>query len=139
MRDYEELKMLLCEELEKIAKKGELTAGSLDTIDKLTHSIKSLLTIMAMEEGGESYARYGGSYARGRSREGGSYRDGRSREGGSYESYARGQRRDSMGRYSRRGYSREDDIAERLMDIMEDIDDPKVKQTLHKAIEKMEE
>ena len=131
MREMEELKMLLCEELEKIAKKGELTAGSLETIDKLTHSIKSLLTIMAMEEGGESYAR--GSYARGRSREGGSYR------GGSYEggSYARG--RDSMGRYSRRGYSREDDIAERLMDIMEDIDDPKVKQTLHKAIEKMEE
>lgn len=78
MHKMEELKEMLCEELDKIAKKGELSAGSLDVVDKLTHSIKSIATIMAMEEaeGGNSYA--GGGY-----------------------SNARGQRRDSMGRYSR--------------------------------------
>ena len=64
----EELKEMLCDELEKIAKKGELTAGSLETIDKLAHSIKSLATIMAMDEYSEDDGNYddGGSYARGR-------------------------------------------------------------------------
>ena len=79
MQKMEELRDMLCEELDKITKKGELSAGSLDVIDKLTHSIKSIDTIMAMEEAG--YSNDGGySYARGR----------------------RGSvRRDSMGRYSR--------------------------------------
>lgn len=117
-----ELKELLCAELDKIAKDGELTAGSLDTIDKLTHSIKSIDTIMAME--GESYE---GGYQ-------GGYRS-YARNGRSNRSY---QRRDSMGRYSRRGYSRDDEIEDRLMDIMSDVQDPKVRQHLEKAIEKME-
>lgn len=72
MHAYHELKEMLCKELEDITKKGELTAGSLDTVDKLTHSIKSLVTIMAMEDSGYS------------------------NEGG----YSRAQRRDSMGRYA---------------------------------------
>ena len=50
MKSYEKIKEMLCEELETIAKKGELTAGSLDTVDKLTHAIKSLETIIAMSE-----------------------------------------------------------------------------------------
>ena len=50
MKSYEKIKEMLCEELEAIAKKGELTAGSLDTVDKLTHAIKSLETIIAMSE-----------------------------------------------------------------------------------------
>ena len=119
MRSMEELKELLCDELDKIAMKGELTAGSLDTIDKLTHSIKSIETIMAMN--GESYDGGYRSYAR---------------DGRMDRSY---QRRDSMGRYSRRGYSRDDEIEDRLMDIMNDIQDPKVRQHLQKAIDKMEE
>ena len=78
MHKMEELKEMLCEELDEITKKGELSAGSLDVIDKLTHSIKSIDTIMAMEDAGYSNES-GYSYARGRGR------------------YAR---RDSMGRYS---------------------------------------
>ena len=95
----EELRKMLCAELEKITKKGELSAGSLDVVDKLTHSIKSIDTIMAMEDAGYS------------------------NEGG--YSYAR--RRDSMGRYSRNdgsyarggsyGYSREDAKEELAMDL----------------------
>ena len=78
MQKMEELRDMLCEELDKITKKGELSAGSLDVIDKLTHSIKSIDTIIAMEDAG--YSSDGYSYARGR----------------------RGSvRRDSMGRYSR--------------------------------------
>lgn len=66
MKHMEQLKDMLCKELEEITSKGELTAGSLDTIDKLTHSIKSIETIMAM--GGYSrddgYSMDGNSYAR---------------------------------------------------------------------------
>ena len=81
MHKMKELRDMLCSELEKISKKGELSTGSLDVIDKLTHSIKSIDTIMAMEG-------YSNDYSNDYSNEG---------------SYARGRnaRRDSMGRYSR--------------------------------------
>ena len=97
MKSMEDLREMLCEELHNITEQGEITSGSLEIIDKLTHSIKSIDTIMAMEESGYSndrgYSRYDGSYR---------YDDGYSRRG----SYARGRgsnaRRDSMGRYSNR-------------------------------------
>jgi hypothetical protein len=87
MAKMEELREMLCEELDKITKKGELSAGSLDVVDKLTHSIKSIDTIIAMEEAGYSsddYTMRGNSYARGR---------------------GSNARRDSMGRYSSENYS----------------------------------
>lgn len=129
-----ELKEMLCEELEDIAENGELTAGSLDTIDKLTHSIKSIATIMAMEDAGYS-REYVSKY------DGGSYR------GGSYA-----QRRDSMGRYSRRGgsyarggrrggYSRDgehDKMIEKLERMMEQATDQNVKNALQEAITAIE-
>ena len=87
MKGMEELRDMLCEELDNMAEQGEITTGSLDIIDKLTHSIKSIDTIMAMEDSNSSYR--------------GSYDDGYSRR----DSYARGRRgnvrRDSRGRYSR--------------------------------------
>lgn len=85
MAKMEELREMLCEELDKITKKGELSAGSLDVIDKLTHSIKSIDTIIAMEDAGYSGGGY--SYARGR---------------------GSNARRDSMGRYSSDNYSMRD-------------------------------
>ena len=112
----EELRKMLCAELEKITKKGELSAGSLDVVDKLTHSIKSIDTIMAMEDAG--YSNEGGySYARGKrrdsmgrySRNDGSYGYGR---GGSYDSYD-----GSYARGGNRGYSREDAKEELAMDL----------------------
>lgn len=119
MHKMEELRDMLCEELDKLTKKGELSAGSLDVIDKLTHSIKSIDTIMAMEdagysnEGGYSYARRRDSMGR-YSRNDGSY--GRSYDG----SYARGGNRG--GSY---GYSREDakeELAMNLKDLKRDAD-----------------
>ena len=80
MHKLEELREMLMEELNDCVKKGdELSTQSLDVIDKLTHSVKSIDTIIAMEEAG-----YSNDYsnARGRGR------------------YAK---RDSMGRYARRG------------------------------------
>ena len=42
MHVYEDVKKMLCDELKEITKKGELSAGSLDTIDKLLHSLNHL-------------------------------------------------------------------------------------------------
>ena len=52
----EELREMLCEELDNISDQGEITTSSLDIIDKLTHAIKSIDTIVAMEEA--NYSKY---------------------------------------------------------------------------------
>lgn len=120
MQKMEELREMLCEELDKITKKGELSTGSLDVIDKLTHSIKSIDTIMAMEDAGYSNES-GYSYARGRGRYANRDSMGRySNRGGSYEgggsyddmnnSYARGRNR---------GYSRNDAKEHLAMELRE--------------------
>lgn len=93
-----ELKEKLCEELEEIARKPEMSAGDLEAVHKLTDTIKNIDKIEMLEED-DGYSRTGnweadmrGTYARG-------------------SSY-RGRKRDSMGRYSRDGrmggYSRHD-------------------------------
>lgn len=108
-----ELKEKLCEELEEIARKGELGAGDLEIIHKLTDTIKNIDKIEMLEED-DGYSRDGdweadmrGTYGRG-------------------SSY-RGRKRDSMGRYSRTGrmypdrvYSR-GDAKEHMMEQMEDM------------------
>ena len=100
MDAFYDLKDMLCKELEDLVQKGELSAGSLDAIDKITHSIKSLVTIIAMEEGGYSND---GSYDGYNGGNGGM-------NGGSYNRGYSGRRgRDSMGRYtSGRRYSRDE-------------------------------
>ena len=54
---------MLCDELDEIAKKGQLTMDSLDVVDMITHSIKSIDTILAMEEAGYD-RRYEDRYSR---------------------------------------------------------------------------
>lgn len=132
MEYMHELKDMLCEELEKIVEKGELTAGSLETIDKLTHSIKSVSTIMAMEDSGYSnddMNGYRASYAQ--------RRDSRGR-------YSRNSRmnRNSYAGYSRRGgYSRDDEtekMVEKLERMMEKTTDQNAKTAIQEAISAIE-
>ena len=131
MHTYEELKEMLCSELEEITKKGELTAGSLDTVDKLTHSIKSLDTIMAMEDYSED------DYSnRGRSYDSMYERGGRRSNRGSYGRMAYARKRDSMGRYSR-DEVREDMISD-LHELMTDAPDEKTKSEFKRFITKLE-
>lgn len=99
MRALDDLRKQFCEELEEIARKGELGAGDLDIVHKLTDTIKNIDKIGIMEEEG-GYSQAGDWEVRGRV--------GRYDDGNSY----RGRRRDSMGRYSRDsgregGYSRD--------------------------------
>lgn len=150
MHDMYELKEMLCEELDKITKKGELSAGSLDAVDKLTHSIKSIDTIIAMDEYSEddgmmSYESYD-SYARGDGR--------RSNRGGGNRgrSYAIRRNRDSMGRYSgdysnrgsyaRRGYSRDeemDNLKMGLQEMLEDASSEEERKMIRKWLKQVEE
>lgn len=146
MHKLNELRDMLMEELEKCSSKGELSAGSLEVIDKLAHAVKSIDTIMAMEdagysnEGGYSMARGRGRYARrdsmGRySSRGGSY-------GGSYDDgmYYDGGNRGGRGGYSR-GYSRDeakDNLVKELRELAMDTPDEGSKQMIHKWIKQVE-
>ena len=133
---------------EKVRKAGgKLSAGDVEYLDKLTHTLKSLKTTIAMEEGGldgdyynrsyddgdgggdgsNSYGRsYGNSYARNRrgSYDGGSYARGRGR-------YAK---RDSMGRYARDDGGKEH-MMEQLQEMLNNATDEKMRSVVRKAME----
>ena len=140
MHELYELKEMLCKELEEYGQKGELTAGSLEVVDKLANTIKNLCKIIEMYEDDEysssggsyedgmggSYARGGGSYARGGNRGGGNRGGGGANQ---YGSYARGR----GGRYSRDGGMIED-----LRELMQDAPDERTKQEFQKFIRKIE-
>ena len=70
MEALQEIKEMLCREIDNIADKGSLTAGQLDTVDKLIHAYKNIGKIE--EQGGYSNGdwrasgSYGNRYSRGR-------------------------------------------------------------------------
>lgn len=139
MQELYELKDMLCKELKEYGTKGELTAGTLDVVDKIAHALKNLDKVIETyeEEGEYSSASYpdgmGGSYRY--SRNGG-------RMNGSYRgSYARGRmnaRRDSMGRYSG-NYSRDDGMIEELRGLMADAPNEAIKRDIQRLVDKMEQ
>ena len=150
MHYMHDLKDLLCAELEDYAdkgkKSGKMSMGDLDSIHKLTDTVKNILKIDLLESE-EGYSEDGHYMGEGRIY-GTSYDDGM-RRGVGY-SYARGRgryaKRDSMGRYSRDdgymrrdgGYSREDGKAymmEQLEDMMEDAEKPAEKEALRRCME----
>ena len=152
MHYMHDLKDLLCAELEDYAEKGKksgkMSMGDLDSIHKLTDTVKNILKIDMLE--GESGYSEDGAYM-GEGRIYGTTYDGYDRG----TSYARGRgryaKRDSMGRYSRDdgymrrdgrgmrdGYSRDDGKAymmERLEDMMEDAEKPAEKEALRRCME----
>lgn len=121
MHELYELKEKLMNELNEYSSK-EMSAGSLEVIDKLAHAIKNICKIIESAED-EGYSERGNSregYSRNYNRNGGRY----AYEGGQGGSYARGRgrnaRRDSMGRYSgTNGYSRTDSVSEFAESIRE--------------------
>ena len=150
MHYMHDLKDLLCAELEDYAengkKSGKMSMGDLDSIHKLTDTVKNILKIDMLEDE-SGYSEDGAYMGEGRIY-GTSYDDG-VRRGAGY-SYARGRgryaKRDSMGRYSRDDgymrrdvcYSREDGKAymmEQLEDMMEDAEKPAEKEALRRCME----
>lgn len=122
---YYDLKKMLCRELEEIARKQQLSAGDLEIVDKLTHSIKSIVTIMAMDDSGYSYN----------------------------DGYSGARRRDSMGRYDDgysgrryydnyqdRGYSRDEGkthMIRQFEKMMDEASSPDVREVIQSALNKM--
>jgi len=132
-----ELREMLDEELTKISRSGDLTPTKLDLVDKLTHSIKSIDTIMAMQDYSEDdgYS-YDGGYSNARGRGRNAKRDsmGRySREGHSYDYRGRG--------YGRGGYSREDgskdEVVQELQDLMNKTTDGNIRMAIQRAMQEM--
>lgn len=116
MHVYQDAKEMLHKELESIVKKGELSAGSLETVDKLLNSIKNACKIIMYDEYDEGgYSQAGASYA---------------------------QHRDSRGRYSRDGgYSYDDGREEKvgiLRDMMSEANSEDERRVLQKLIRRME-
>ena len=155
MHYMEDLKDLLCAELEDYAEKskksGKMSMGDIESIHKLTDTVKNILKIDMLEDE-SGYSEDGAYMGEGRIY-GTSYDDGM-RRGGGY-SYARGRgryaKRDSMGRYSRDdgymrrdgrgmrdGYSRDEGKAymmEQLEDMMADAENPSDKEALRRCME----
>lgn len=149
MHVYYDIKDMLHKELEDIAKKGELSGVSLDTIDKLLHSLKNASKMIMYEQyagDGNSYAdaemdmtEY--SYARGRGS--GAKRDSMDRYSSDGGYYDRGGRRDGRGGYSRRGYSYADgdkeEKVEMLREMMKEVSSDDERRALQKIIRRYEQ
>ena len=139
MQAMEELRDTLCEELGKIARKGEMSAGDLEAAHKLTDTIKNIDKIAILEEDG-GYSQAGDWELEGR---------GRYDRDNSY----RGRRRDSRGRYSRDGgggdggysrrggYSRDGGkqrMMEQLEELMGSASSEQERQAIRRCIDQME-
>lgn len=119
----------LCEKVSKELGKanekltGNMSAGDVEFVDKLTHMLKSIKTTMAMMDSeGYSSDAYGnmGGYSR--------------------RTYPR---RDSMGRYSGRGYSRgysmdSGEMVEELRTLMNSAPDERTRREFQSFIDRME-
>lgn len=147
--DLTEICEMLADELNKTNEKleksgGQMSAGDLDYIDKLTHALKSVKTTKAMMEAeDDGYSNNDMSYEDGRSYRG-SYNRGGSYRSNSYarDGMGRGRgsnaRRDSRGRYSSRGYSMDDGMIMELKELMQEAPDEHTRKEFQKFISKIE-
>lgn len=120
MTDFYKLREMLCDELDGFARKGELSAGDLDILHKLTATIKNLDKIEMYEDsdysrGGDWDASIRGTYGRG-------------------SSYTNRGKHYVRGHYSRDGAH----MREKLEEMIHDADDDRVKEALRRAMSMVE-
>ena len=134
---------------EKGKKSGKMSMGDVEVIHKLTDTVKNILKIDLMESE-EGYYEDGHYMGEGRIY-GTSYDDGMHREGGYSYARGRGRyaKRDSMGRYSRDGgmsyrggmrggYSRDDAktyMIEQIEEMIETAEKPAEKEALRRCMD----
>lgn len=120
MEELYELKDTLIRELAEYGSSKEMSAGSLDVVDKLAHATKNLCKIID-DMDGHSHSSYdngmGSRYGRG-------------------NSYSRGR---YSRRYMRDGYSGNDDMAMELRAMMDNAPDDRTRQEFQKFITKIEQ
>ena len=135
MHKLYELKEKLMNELEDYSENGKFSKDDVEAIKYTASAIDHICNIIEHADE-EEYSMatgryYDGSYARGGNMNmGGSYARGRGRNA----------KRDSMGRYSREGYSRAgEDIAMQLRDMMDDAPDEKIRMEIERLAKKVEQ
>ena len=142
IKELREMKDTIAREIEeanqRIRQSGrDLNAGDVEIIDKLTHSMKSVATTIAMLEAEED-----GRYSNGWGQVYGDYRETPGRErrtgySGNYGSYARNRE----GRYTREGrtggYSRGMDWNEHLRQMMDEAPDEATRMDIKKLMDRM--
>jgi hypothetical protein len=123
---------------------GDIANDDVEIIDKLTHSLKSLVTTCAMLEAEDDDGGYSGrymptwnpgiSYGRDRRDGGNSYenRDGYSGNRGGYS-------RNRYSRENRNGYSRTGEMSEQLRQMMEEAPDDMTRMEIKKLMDKMDQ
>ena len=137
MTELHELCRYLTHDIEEMNEKiraanGKLNRDMLDYLDKLTHALKSVKTVIAMEEAYEEHSERGRSYERPHT---------------VYHDYSdRNMKRDSLGRYSREsdryhdGYTRaaaKEEMMSRLHELMAE-SDPHMQAEFKTFIDKIE-
>lgn len=139
MDDYGKLKDMLCRELEEFARKEDIDPYDLETIHKLTDTIKNLDKIEMLEDGGYSQARGMGNRGgmRNYSRDGGqggySYEDSFGDNDG-YSQARRGQH------YVRGHYSRDDGrdhMVNQLESLMHQAGNERDREAIRRLMEQM--
>lgn len=126
MRELIKLKEKLCEELKAYGMKGDITAGTLEVVDKLAHTVKNLDKIIeSMDYEGTSHG-YDPVYDSGIAMR--SYRMG----GNAYEGNS--MRRDAMGRYAAAGGGK---LAEAIRDSLYGMS-PEAQQDAQRLLHKLE-
>ena len=148
MKEYYEIKEMLCKELKEYAHKGELSAGSLDVIHKLTDTIKNIDKIEMLEESeyyDEDSYEGGGAYARGRGRNVKRDRMGRYSRDGEGGEYGRGGYYVRGGGYGRNNgmmYSRDDgkeEIIQNVRDMMKYAKNEHEREAFRRVLEELED
>lgn len=144
MKVYDDIKDMLCDELEEITKKKELTTNSLDVLYKGVDILKDISTIKAMEQEYGGYSQDGG-YSQGYYGRMPYYMYddgmGMSHDG---NSYARGRGsnapRDSRGRYSSDGHPYDGysgDTKEELKRLMNTAQNDREREAIRAALDSM--
>lgn len=141
MESLERLCEMLYREIDEIAQKPNLSTGDLDTVHKLTDTVKNIAKIEMLEGGGQSHSSYGpDSYsAYSRAGEGewearGEYSRRRySRDGASG---AAGMSGASYGRHYVRGHYSRDDVKNHMIEQLEGMMAKADSEESRKALEK---
>jgi len=131
-RVYEDIKNMLCKELEGIGRKGELTSNNLDVMYKSLDIIKDIYAVDGMKNYG-----YSNDYSNDYSERYMHPMYSTSNMENSYDNRGRGRyaERDSMGRYSSEGYSRAS--ADDLRGLMSRTQNEQDREILRKALDNM--
>lgn len=137
MKGLYEMREALCKVTEEYARKGELSPGSVDLVDKALNAIKNTYKIEMFENQGGGFGRGGSydSYGDDDSYRRGYSRDAASRRGGSYDSYDGG---DSY----RRGYSREggkEQMVRKMEEMLRYVDNEEQRKAVERCIHQLKE